>query len=92
MVTSIAIPSATLNINTVDGFRGTPTQPMTPAVINKGIILGINEQINILKGVGLKIEWHEFVKAHTIAGEMELEVIRNFIRAGFNLTEKAGQQ
>jgi len=41
------------------------------------------EQINLLKAAGLNIEWHEFVKAHTIAGEMEFEVIRNFIRASF---------
>ena len=44
---------------------------------------GVREQINMLKAAGLNIEWHEFVKAHTIAGEMELEVIRNFIGAGF---------
>jgi len=44
----------------------------------------VREQINILKGAGLHIEWHEFVKAHTIAGEPELEVIRNFIRAGYS--------
>jgi len=43
----------------------------------------VREQINILKGAGLHIEWHEFVKPHTIAGEAELEVIRNFIRAGY---------
>jgi phospholipase/carboxylesterase len=44
---------------------------------------GVREQVNILKGAGLHVEWHEFVKAHTIAGEMELDVIRNFIRAAF---------
>ena len=43
----------------------------------------VREQINILKGAGLHLEWHEFVKAHTIAGEPELEVIRDFIRAGY---------
>jgi phospholipase/carboxylesterase len=43
------------------------------------------EQINVLKRGGLNIEWHEFVKAHTIAGEMEFEVIRNFIRACFKV-------
>jgi len=36
------------------------------------------EQINILKGAGLHIEWHEFPKPHTIAGELEMSVIRNF--------------
>jgi phospholipase/carboxylesterase len=41
------------------------------------------EQVNILKAEGLKIEWHEFVKQHTIAGEPELEVIRNFVRGGY---------
>src|SRR5882724_2076100 len=48
MVISIAIPRATLNTKTVDGFIGTPTQPITPAVISNGMILGIKEQINIL--------------------------------------------
>jgi len=43
----------------------------------------VREQINDLKAAGLHIEWHEFVKAHTIAGELELEVIRNFIMAGY---------
>jgi len=44
----------------------------------------VREQVNILKSAGLRIEWHEFVKAHTIAGEMEVEVIRDFVRAGYS--------
>jgi phospholipase/carboxylesterase len=43
----------------------------------------VREQINLLKAAGLHLEWHEFVKPHTIAGEPELEVIRKFIRDGF---------
>ncbi len=43
----------------------------------------VREQVNILKSAGLHIEWHEFVKPHTIAGEEELEVIRKFVRAGY---------
>ncbi len=43
----------------------------------------VREQINLLKAAGLHIEWHEFAKGHTIAGEPELEVIRNFVRLGF---------
>ena len=39
----------------------------------------VREQVNRLKSAGLRIEWHEFAKAHTIAGEPELEVIRDFI-------------
>jgi phospholipase/carboxylesterase len=42
----------------------------------------VREQVNMLKAAGLRVEWHEFVKAHTIAGEQELEVIRDFVRAG----------
>jgi hypothetical protein len=49
MVISTAMPNATLKTNTVDGFSGTPTQPITPAVTIKGIILGNKETINILK-------------------------------------------
>jgi phospholipase/carboxylesterase len=44
----------------------------------------VREQIKLLKAEGLRIEWHEFVKAHTIAGEEELDVIRDFVRAGFS--------
>jgi len=50
--------------------------PMVPFAV-------VREQINVLKAAGLHIEWHEFVKAHTIAGEDELDVIRNFVRAGY---------
>ena len=42
----------------------------------------VREQINLLKAAGLHIEFHEFLKAHTIAGEEEIEVIRDFVRAG----------
>jgi phospholipase/carboxylesterase len=37
-------------------------------------------QVAVLKAAGLQIEWHEFSKEHTIAGEEELDVIRGFIR------------
>jgi phospholipase/carboxylesterase len=44
----------------------------------------VHQQIHLLKAAGLRIEWHEFLKAHNIAGEQELELIRNFIRNGSN--------
>ena len=44
------------------------------------------EQVNLLKAAGLHIEWHEFAKAHTIAGESEMTVIRDFIRARYSQT------
>jgi len=43
----------------------------------------VRGQVQLLKNAGLNIEWREFIKAHTIAGEDELAVIRNFIRAGY---------
>lgn len=46
-------------------------------------IARIRPQIAILKAAGLNLEFHEFRKAHTIAGEPELDLIRNFIRAGY---------
>ncbi len=47
MVTSMAIPSATLKISTVDGFSRIPTQPIIPAVTINGMTLGIKEQKRI---------------------------------------------
>jgi phospholipase/carboxylesterase len=43
----------------------------------------IRPQIRVLENAGLNVEFHQFVKAHTIAGEPELEVIRKFVRAGY---------
>ncbi|MBM3875187.1 MAG: serine esterase [Verrucomicrobia bacterium] len=39
----------------------------------------VREQVNELKAEGLHIEWHQFPKAHTIMGETELAVIREFV-------------
>ena len=50
--------------------------PMVPFAVSR-------EHVNILKSAGLHVEWHEFVKPHTIAGEDEMEVIRKFVRAGY---------
>lgn len=47
MVISTAIPNATLKTNTVDGFKGTPAQPIIPAVITNGITFGISEHTKI---------------------------------------------
>lgn len=40
-------------------------------------------EISVLQSAGLQIEFHVFHKAHTIAGEPELEVIRKFARASY---------
>ena len=38
------------------------------------------KQVQFMKELGLQIEWREFQKAHTIAGDEEIGVIREFIR------------
>jgi phospholipase/carboxylesterase len=43
----------------------------------------VREQINLLKAAGLHIDFREFHKDHTIAGEAELKVIRDFVRGGY---------
>jgi phospholipase/carboxylesterase len=45
--------------------------------------LKVRQQVDALKAAGLGIEWHEFVKAHTIAGEEELDLIRTFVGSAF---------
>jgi phospholipase/carboxylesterase len=36
-------------------------------------------QIKILQQAGLDIRWHEFRKEHTIAGQAEIELLREFV-------------
>lgn len=43
----------------------------------------VREQISILERAGLRIDFREFRKAHTIAGDAELDVVREFVRAGY---------
>jgi phospholipase/carboxylesterase len=38
------------------------------------------QQIAQLKAAGLQVDWREFAKPHTIAGEEEMRVIREFVR------------
>ena len=48
----------------------------------------VRPQIPPLKAAGLNVEWREFPKAHTIHGETEMAVIRNFVRAGHAVVGK----
>ncbi len=43
----------------------------------------VKEQAGTLKKAGLNVAWHEFPKGHTIYGEDELSVLREFVRAGY---------
>ena len=46
-----------------------PVVPMVP----------VRAQAQALKEAGLDLEWREFAKAHTVAGEAEIWVIRDFL-------------
>lgn len=43
----------------------------------------VQPQIPLLKAAGINVTFKEFAKAHTIAGEEEMSVIREFVRAGY---------
>ena len=47
----------------------------------------VRTQIPLLKAAGLNVDWREFPKAHTIHGEIELAVIREFVRAGYPVVD-----
>jgi phospholipase/carboxylesterase len=44
---------------------------------------GVRSQMDILRKAGLRIDWREFAKAHTIAGETEVSAIRSFVSDGY---------
>jgi phospholipase/carboxylesterase len=39
----------------------------------------VRPQMDMLRKAGLKIDWREFAKPHTIAGDAELSLLRNFV-------------
>ena len=43
----------------------------------------VRPQIPLLQAAGIKIAWQEFAKVHTIQGETEMAVIREFVCAGY---------
>ncbi len=47
-------------------------------------------QIRRLQEGGIPIEWVEFEKAHTIAGETELNLLRQFVQSCFNDAPREG--
>jgi phospholipase/carboxylesterase len=50
-----------------------PLDPVIPFDIAR-------QQIQFLQSAGLDIQWREFMKDHTIAGEPEMSAVREFIR------------
>ncbi len=41
------------------------------------------KQVRQLQAAGLDVAWHEFPKEHTIHGVAEIDVVREFVRAGY---------
>lgn len=48
----------------------------------------VRPQIPQLKAAGINVDWREFNKVHTIHGEIEMAVIRDFVRAGYPVAVK----
>ena len=48
----------------------------------------VRPQIPPLAAAGLNVIWREFTKVHTIQGEIEMAVIREFVRAGYAVVGK----
>jgi predicted esterase len=48
----------------------------------------VRPQIPQLKVAGINVDWREFPKVHTIHGEIEMAVIRDFVRAGYPVAVK----
>ena len=46
-------------------------------------IMQVRPQMEILRQAGLKIDWREFAKGHTIAGESEVSVVRDFVNESY---------
>jgi phospholipase/carboxylesterase len=46
-------------------------------------ISGVRAQMEILRQGGLKIDWREFDKPHTIGGEEEVSILRDFVRESY---------
>jgi len=44
----------------------------------------VRGQMRRLRAAGLNLEWHEFVKPHTIAGDAEIQLIRSFVSRCFS--------
>jgi phospholipase/carboxylesterase len=48
----------------------------------------VRPQIPSLQAAGVNVAWREFTKVHTIQGETEMAVIREFVRVGYPVVGK----
>jgi phospholipase/carboxylesterase len=62
-----------------------PEARQVPALFTHGTqdavvpLVPVRGQAQTLKDAGLNLEWREFPKAHTVAGEPEVQLIREFL-------------
>jgi len=100
--TGLRYPHLFAGLAGISGYVHEPErliQEMSPAALQQRFLIthgtddplipfaAVREQINLLKAEGVHIEWHEFVKAHTIAGEDELRLICDFICSRYSSRE-----
>jgi phospholipase/carboxylesterase len=52
----------------------------------------VARQAAALKAGGVQLEFHEFVKGHTIAGEQEISLIRDFVSAGYGIPRQEARR
>lgn len=98
METGLRYPERLAGLIGVSGYFHDPSallREMPPVARNQRILMthgtqdplipidAVRRQVELLRRAGLNIEWHEFNKPHTIAGEAELGVIRQFVRRCF---------
>jgi phospholipase/carboxylesterase len=48
----------------------------------------VRAQVKKLQAAGLNVQWREFPKAHTVHGEAEVAIIREFVRAGYPVVDE----
>ena len=78
IVSSTDIPKAILKINIVEGFKGIPVKPITPAVIINGSKFGINEIRIILNDLNKKAIKRAISKIARLSDRTRL-LIRYFV-------------
>jgi phospholipase/carboxylesterase len=94
----LRVPSRLAGIVGISGYVCAPetlVQELSPVALDQRLLIThglldpvipfamVRQQMDQLKAAKIRVEWHEFAKAHTIAGETELKIIRDFVHAGY---------
>jgi phospholipase/carboxylesterase len=97
--TGLRYPERLAGLVGISGYVFEPeklVQELSPAARSQRVLMthgtqdhmiplaSVRAQVELLKSAGINLEWHEFRKGHTIAGEEELSLIRDFVRTGLS--------